>query len=775
MNRKTTQEKITATHWGAYKAVLKDNKLVEMRGVDSDVEPSPFAQSYVDTINSPLRIAQPMVRQNYLEKRQASDRSKRGSEPFVAVSWEEAEQLIADELVRVRENFGNESIYAGSYGWASAGRFHHAQSQLHRFLKQFGGYTDSVGSYSFSAAEAILPHIIGNWFTFLAGGLTAWPSIVDNTKLMVCFGGLPLKNGQVSHGGTGKHVQRNYMRAAKDSGCKFVNIGPIRADTADFLEAQWLAPVPGSDTAIMLGIAHTLVRENLHDSNFLDKYCVGFDRFLPYLMGDSDGQAKDADWAASLCGLPAGKLRELARRMASHRTMISVSWSLQRQDHGEQPYWAATTLAAMLGQIGLPGGGIGYGYCADNAIGNHTGRFHWAGLEQGVNEVNTVIPVARIADMLLNPGAEFDFNGRKYHYPDIRLIYWAGGNPFHHHQDLNRLCKAWQKAETVIVHEPWWNPLAKHADIVLPATTTLERNDLCCNPFDGFAYPMEKVIEPVGGARNDYEIFSDIAKRLGFADEFTEGRDEQAWLKHLFDVSRQRGAEAGIKLPTFEEFWEQGVFEIPATAQPHIMYEAFRKNPEGNPLPTTPSGKIEIFSEHIDGFGYDDCPGHATWFEPCEWLNSSLTDKYPLHLLSNQPKTRLHGQLDHGSWSRKHKIKEREVMTLHPKDAETRDITQGDIVRVFNDRGQCLAGVIVSEEVRQGVVQMSTGAWYDPATGAEIENLCKHGNVNVLTIDKGTSKLAQSCSANSCLVQVEHYKGKLPSVTAFSPPEIITK
>ena len=114
-------------------------------------------------------------------------------------------------------------------------------------------------------------------------------------------------------------------------------------------------------------------------------------------------------------------------------------------------------------------------------------------------------------------------------------------------------------------------------------------------------------------------------------------------------------------------------------------------------------------------------------------------------------------------------------MTLHPKDAETRDITQGDIVRVFNDRGQCLAGVIVSEEVRQGVVQMSTGAWYDPATGAEIENLCKHGNVNVLTIDKGTSKLAQSCSANSCLVQVEHYKGKLPSVTAFSPPEIITK
>lgn len=775
MDMKSKQiEKTTATHWGSYKAVVENGRLIEMKGVDSDIEPTPFAQSYVDTIDSPLRIAQPMVRRGFLEKRQASDRSKRGTEPFVPVSWDDAEQLVADELSRVRDDFGNEAIYAGCYGWASAGRFHHAQSQIHRFLKQFGGYTDSVGSYSFSAAEVILPHIIGDMWAFLVGGLTGWPSIVDNTELMVCFGGLPLKNGQVANGGTGKHVQREYMQAAKANGCKFVNIGPIRADTADFLDAEWLAPVPGSDTAIILGIAHTLVTEDLHNRAFLDKYCVGFDRFTPYLMGESDGQAKDADWAASLSGLPADKLRELARRMAAHRTMVSVSWSLQRQDHGEQTYWAATTLAAMLGQIGLPGGGIGYGYCAENAIGNHTGMFHWASLEQGINKVKTIIPVARIADMLLNPGAPFDFNGREHHYPDIRLIYWVGGNPFHHHQDLNRLRKAWAHAETVIVHEPWWNPLAKHADIALPATTTLERNDLSCNPIDGYAYPMEKVVEPVGEARNDYDIFSGVAKRLGFDAEFTENRDEKAWLKHLFNISRQRGEEAGIEMPTFEDFWEHGLFQVPTPAEPNIMLESFRKDPETNPLPTTPSGKIEIYSERIAGFGYDDCRGHATWFEPGEWLNGSLAGTYPLHLLSNQPKTRLHSQLDHGSWSRKHKIKNREAMTVHPEDAVSREIADGDVVRVFNDRGQCLAGVIVSDEVRPGVVQMSTGAWYDPDQGDD-DGLCKHGNVNVLTRDKPTSKLAQACSAHTCLVQIERYDGELPEVTAFIPPEIVSR
>jgi len=768
------QEKITVSHWGTYKAVVEDGQLVSMRGLETDPDPSSIAEGMIDTLSAPCRIPQPMVRRGFLEKGPQADCHARGAEPFVAISWAEAEQLVADELTRIRETYGNEAIFAGSYGWASAGRFHHAQSQLHRFLKLFGGYTRSVNTYSYGSGEVILPHIIGDLPGLLRSGMTTWPVIIEHTELMVCFGGLPLKNGQIGNGGPGRHVQRAYMQAARGKGIQFVGISPIRDDMGDFLHAQWLAPVPGTDVALMLGLAHTLVSENLYDRTFLKTHCTGFDRFLPYLMGKTDGQPKQAEWAAAITGLDAGDIRHLARRMAGHRTMISVSWSLTRQEHGEQNYWMATTLAAMLGQIGRPGGGIGYGYCAENAIGNHSGYAPWAALRQRVNNVKAFIPVARISDMLLNPGGAFEYNGTAYTYPDIHLVYWAGGNPFHHHQDLNRMRRAWRKPETIIVHEPWWNASAKHADIVLPCTTTLERNDLSCNPLDSYAYPMEQVVAPFKQARHDYDIFAGIARRLGFEETFTEGRDEAAWLRYLYESSVGRGKKMGINLPPFEIFCEEGGYETPITKKPTVMLEDFRQNPEGHAL-KTPSGKIEIFSETIDGFGYDDCPGHPLWIEPVEWLHGERARMYPLHLLSNQPKTKLHSQLDHGAWSRKHKIQAREPVRMHPDDAAARSLSEGDIVRLYNDRGACLAGVLLSEALRPSTIQMSTGAWFDPVEVGPSGSLCKHGNVNVLTRDKGTSRLAQGCSAHACLVEVERYEGDLPEVTAFQAPEVVER
>ena len=196
-------------------------------------------------------------------------------------------------------------------------------------------------------------------------------------------------------------------------------------------------------------------------------------------MGDDDGQPKDADWAARITGIDAETIRELARRMAATRTMITTTWSLQRADHGEQPIWMTVVLAAMLGQIGLPGGGFGFGYGSMNRHGRSRAR-RCAALNRpsGANPIDSYIPVARISDLLLHPGETIDFNGKRVTYPDIQLVYWCGGNPFHHHQDINRLVQAWQRPETVIVHEICWTATARHADIVLPATTTLERNDI---------------------------------------------------------------------------------------------------------------------------------------------------------------------------------------------------------------------------------------------------------------------------------------------------------
>ena len=762
---------IAATHWGAYRAVVRDGRLTALHGFEEDADPSPIADGMVDTLDDPCRIPQPMVRKGWLEHGGGSDRSKRGAEPFVALSWDETNRLVASELRRVISEHGNRAIFAGSYGWASAGQFHNAANQLRRFLNCIGGHTYKRDTYSVAAGEVILPHVLGVLFRLLPFH-TSWPSIIEHTDLLVAFGGLPVKNGQINNGGTGRHVQRGYMRQAAGAGVAMVNVSPLRGDIEPDLGAEWVALRPGTDVALMLGLAHTLYVEGLHDEAFLARYTVGFERFVPYLTGASDGVAKDARWAESITTVDAETIRALARRMAAGRTMVSLSWSLTRQDHGEQPFWMGVTLAAMLGQMGLPGGGVGFGYSAVNAVGNHTGHLPGTALPQGRNEVADFIPVARISDLLLDPGGEFDYNGRRYTYPDTRLVWWAGGNAFHHHQDLNRMLRAWSKPETIIVNEAWWNPMARHADIVLPCTSPLERDDLAGSPRDGYMFASRRVVEPYREARDDYAIFRGIARELGVEAEYTEERDVDDWLRHLYDVTRQRASERAVEMPSFDEFRARGVFRLADPERPVVMLEAFRADPEAHPL-HTPSGRIEIFSERVEGFGYEDCRGHPRWYEPCEWLGGAGADRHPLHLVSNQPATRLHSQLDNGRHSRAGKIGGREPVTMHPADAAARGIEAGDAVRLFNDRGACLASAVVSDDVRRGVVQLSTGAWYDPEMPGEPGSTCKHGNPNVLTPDKGTSRLAQGPIAHTCLVEVERFEGVPPGVTAFEPPEIL--
>jgi biotin/methionine sulfoxide reductase len=759
----------TYSHWGAYDVEVSNGAITAVHPHEDDPDPSLIGQSFVDSIHHQSRIMQPAVRKGWLERGAKAHGGGRGAEPFVAVSWDKALDLVASELGRVKGTHGNEAIFAGSYGWASAGRFHHAQSQIHRFLKQFGGYTYSVNSYSTAAAQVIMPHVVGFKFLDLLDTMTAWPVIAKHSELVVMLGGIPLKNAQVNSGGVGRHVTRDWLQRCRANGVDFVNVSPLKDDAAEFLDAQWLAARPNTDTALLLGLAHTLFSEKLHDQAFLDQFCTGFDRFLPYLTGEEDGTPKSAEWAAGICDLPAETIRDLARRMASQRTLITLAWSLQRGDHGEQPYWMAAVLAAMLGQIGLPGGGVGYGYAAESAVGNPVRRVSGLSLPQGENAVNAFIPVARIADMLLSPGAVFDYNGRKLRYPDIKLVYWCGGNPFHHHQDLNRLAQAWQRPDTVIVHEPWWNPLARHADIVLPATTTLERNDIGRASNDAHIYAMHQAVAPVGEAKNDHDIFAGIAARLGFEERFTEGRNEMEWLRHLYDVFRQQAARERMELPDFDEFWEVGEIELPVPDHERVLFGDFRNAPVENPLPT-PSGRIEIFSDTIHGFGYDDCAGHPRWFEPAEWLGGEQAKRHPLHLVSNQPGTRLHSQLDHGKTSVASKIQGREPVSIHPDDAAARGIADGDVVRLYNDRGACLAGARITDAVRPGVVILATGAWYDPHGPAGLE---RHGNPNVLTLDKGTSKLAQGPSAHTTLVEMERAGDDVPDVEAFEAPTIV--
>jgi biotin/methionine sulfoxide reductase len=761
---------LTSNHWGTYRVETESGVVKALHGFEEDDDVSAIGSGIVDVLDAPSRIKAPMVRKSWFESGPGSNNHLRGAEAFVEVTWEQAEKLVAEELSRVKNQYGNQAIFGGSYGWSSAGRFHHAPGQLHRFLKCIGGYTRSVGTYSFAAAEVIVPHVLGDYWALLLES-TSWRSVIDEGRLVVAVGGMPWKNGQINAGGVGRHVQREHMLAARDAGVEFVNVSPIRADVDDSLNAEWLALRPGTDTALLIAIAKTLADEQLMDNAFLERYTIGMDEFRNYLDGVDDGIAKDADWASAICAVPADRIRDLARRMAASRAMLSISWSLTRQHHGEHAFWAAITVAAMLGQIGLPGGGITFGYSTTNGIGGHNTKVPGASLPQGQNAISSFIPVARISDMLLQPGKPFEFNGGSYEYPDIHLVYWAGGNPFHHHQDLNKMLKAWQKPDTVVVNEWCWNSMAKHSDIVLPCTTTLERNDISISPRDPYVIDMQQAIRPIGGSRNDYDIFTGIARRMGIEAAFTEGRSERQWIESIYAATVERAKDKGFNMPDYADFKKAGWFKPEPPAEAVVMLRGFRDDPIAHSLPT-PSGKIEIYSAVIAGFKYDDCPGHATWMEPFEWLGGATAD-FPLHLISNQPKTKLHSQLDHGSHCRAAKINQREPIMLHPEDARARNLVDGDVVRVFNQRGACLGGVIIDDQVMPGVVQMSTGAWYDPLDPAEPGSLCKHGNPNLLTPDIGTSRLAQGPIAHTCLVEVERYPGPLPQVTAFDPPEIL--
>jgi biotin/methionine sulfoxide reductase len=756
------------SHWGTFEPIVADGRLTEVRPFAKDPDPSPLLRSIPDAVHHASRVARPAVRAGYLDNGPGGARDRRGADRYVEVSWERALDLVADELKRVIRERGNQSIYAGSYGWSSAGKFHHARTQLQRFLGGIGGFTGARDTYSNAAGAVLVRNVLGTMQAMNGPG-TSWKSIADHADLVVAFGGIPTRNTQVTPGGVGEHTTRGWLAAAKAAGVVFCNISPMRDDAAAFLEAEWIAPRPHSDTALMLALAHTLVVEGLHDADFLARYCAGFNRFRDYLLGAEDGVAKSADWAAGLCEISADRIRALARKMAASRTFINVNWSLQRGDHGEQPMWAAIALASVLGQIGLPGGGIGFGYGSMEGLAGLVQDSPVPTLPQGRNPARSFIPVARIADLLLNPGQAYQYDGHDLVYPDIDFVYWCGGNPFHHHQDINRLIRAWRRPATIVVHEPWWTATARHADIVLPTTTSVERNDIGASPRDRFVLAMKQAIAPVGEARNDFAIFSELACRFGTRDAFTEGRGEMEWLRHIYEAARERANPHVYEWPGFDEFWARGYIEIPEASTPHVLFEEFRMNPDANPLPT-PSGRIEIFSEKIASYHYADCPGHPAWMEPAEWLGSEIAREYPLHLLTTQPRTRLHGQMDMARVSQSSKVAGRELMRINAEDAAARGIRAGDVVRVFNSRGAILAGAVVTDDIRRGVIQISTGAWYDPAEPGRIGSLDKHGNPNVLTLDKGTSRLAQGPSAQTTLVQVEKYVGEAPPVSAFDSP-----
>ncbi|MCY3984466.1 MAG: molybdopterin-dependent oxidoreductase [Roseovarius sp.] len=752
----------TASHWGAYELDGSGG----IRPLPDDPAPSRIGRGWVSAArDAPSRIMAPVARKGWL----AGDAGgKRGDDGYVELDWSEAFKLVAREIERVRKEHGNDAIFGGSYGWASAGRFHHAQSQLRRLLNLAGGHVGSRETYSHAAAEVLFPHVIGLTNRAFQDQMTSLDLVAEHCDYLLSLGGISERTAQIASSGVARHDVGGALRRLNARGAEVLNVSPRGTDLNG---GTWLPVRPGADAALLLALTYEVAMAGAANEDFLARYTSGWPEWRSYLEGRSDGIAKSADWAAGLCDIPSDQIREMSRNLVQKRSMIAVNWGLQRADHGEQVLWAALGLACVVGQIGRPGTGFAFGYGSTAHVGRATRVIDWPSVPQGRNPISDFIPVSRIADMLLCPGAAYRYNGEVRRYPDIRLIYWCGGNPFHHHQDLNRLNAAWKRPETIIVQDHSWTATARRADIVLPATSPLERADLMMNRRDPSLFYMSPVLDAPGRARDDFDIFRGIAAAMGLEEAFTGGRDAGGWIRTLWENAREVARAAGFSLPDFARFAEVGRFDVPDAKEVRIAFEAFMENPEGAPL-ATETGKITLHNETLASLELASCPGHPCWIEPIESLLSAKPNE--LHLISGQPDTRLHGQNDRGPEALADKINGREAACLNPHAAARRGLAEGDVIRIWNSRGACLAGLRFDPLLRPDCIALPTGAWFDPQI-IDGEALDVHGNPNVLTIDQGCSELSQGNIAHTALVRVEKWTRALPPLTVDRPPDIQRK
>ncbi|MEF3579852.1 trimethylamine-N-oxide reductase TorA [Citrobacter freundii] len=777
----------SGSHYGAFEAKVVNGEWTETRPFKHDKYPCDMLNAVREVVYNPSRVRYPMVRLDWLLKREKSDRSQRGDNRFVRVSWDQALDLFYEELERVQKTYGSSGVFTGLADWQMVGKYHKAGGAMDRGLGLHGSYVTTVGDYSAAAAQVILPHVIGSLEVYEQQ--TSLPLVIQNSNTIVLWGCDPIMNLQIEflvpdHDAFGYWQQ--IKEAVAQNKMRVISVDPVRSKSQNYLGCEQLALRPQTDVALMLALAHTLYEEKLYDTAFITDYTVGFEQFLPYLLGESDKQPKNAEWAAEICGLTAEQIRDFARLLVKGRTQFMAGWCVQRMHHGEQYPWMLVVLASMVGQIGLPGGGVGFGWHYNgggtvtstgpvlSGLGSITNPPQ-AKYKADFRGASEHIPTSRIVDCLLAPGNKIAFNGETLTYPDIKMAIYSAANPFHAQQDRNRMIEAWKKLETVVVLEHQWTASCRFADIVLPVTTRFERNDI--EQFGTHSnkglMALHQIVKPQYEARHDFDIFAGLCKRFDKEAVYRENRNEIQWIQALYDEGVKMGASLGVTLPDFTTFWQgDGYIEYPP-GQPWVRHGEFREQPDLNPL-GTPSGLIEIYSKTIAGFAYEDCPGHPVWMEPFERTHSGKKDKYPLHLQSCHPDKRLHSQLcSSEAFRNTYAVAGREPLYISAQDATTRGLKAGDIARVFNDRGQVLAGVVISPDFTPGVIRIHEGAWYSPQEGGKAGTLCTYGDPNVLSADIGTSQLAQGPSAHTVLVEVERYQQKAPQVTAFGGPQIV--
>ncbi|NRP11755.1 Dimethyl sulfoxide/trimethylamine N-oxide reductase [Aliiroseovarius sp. xm-m-379] len=755
-----------ASHFGPFEAVVRDGKLVGINTMmELDARPTEMlTYGVMDRTYDKTRINYPMVRKSYLEGWETGDIKPelRGREEWVRVDWDTAWSLAAKALLDTASNHGNEAIFSSSYGgWSNAGVFRPNVLQG-RLLNLMGGCTNTAGDWSAGAGQVVMPHIIGDMEVYSAQ--SAWETIRDNTQVFVLVGCDPIKNNRIEYR-VADHGMYAHWEEIRDNGVKFISINPQHTATDTFLGAERTAIIPNTDTALFLSMAYHALENGWDDQEYMAKYTVGADKWIAYVKGETDGVPKTPAWASAITGIDEQQIKDLCETIATNNTCIAGSWAIQRAQHGEMAYWSIVNFQALLGKIGKPGQGVGFSWHYGNGGMPQGGNATPVGMSQGRNFVKKIVPASRITEALENPGMEFFYNGQTNQYPDIKMIFNAGNNFMSHQQDTNRLIRALQKVETIVSVDVWWTAATRWADIVFPASSTLEQDDITSGGTysNDRVYAMKKVIEPIADSKPDYEIFEGLADKLGLWAQFTDSEDKMYHIKLAYEASG-----AAKDLP-FEEFWEKGYarMPVPAEARKWTRHGAFYDDPEANPLHTS-SGKIEMFCDTIASFELEDCPGMPMWMEKHEYLGNAK--KGQLHVVSPHPWFRLHSQMANSERLRDlYMVQGREPVRINAQDAAERGIEDGDLVELYNKRGTVIAGAVVSDDIMPGVVSIYEGGW--PQLDSKGRD--NSGLANFLTSTQRASGLSEATTANTALIEMRKCEDPEGPNRAYEPPAII--
>ena len=724
----STNEKVVTTtcspHCGGgciLKVHVKDGIIRRME-TDDENQPELRAclrgRSWRQRIYHPDRLKYPLKRIG-----------QRGQHNFERISWDQALDTIASELKKVIDEYGPASIIY----WVSGGDqgiLHDNWHRMSRLLCMLGGYTRPWGLHSYE----------GGIFAELATFGTAWTASTRddllNSKLIVMWGWDPCTTIQNTNTSW-------YLIQAKEAGIRIISIDPRFTSSTAIFADQWIPIRPGTDTAMLIAMAHVIITDNTQDQEFLDRFTVGFDEFKAYVLGIDDGAPKTPEWAAQITGVPADTIRQLAREYAGSRPAALIAGiGPGRSAYGEQYHRAAITLAAMTGNIGVSGGS-----CGGKSWGPHALGRIGSVLKIPPNAVDGQVPnpkgkLPNRRQYLYGHGiinlfcvADAILRGKEGGYPaDYKFLYLNNSNIVNQWVNTNKIIAALNKLDFIVSEEQFMTATAKYSDIVLPMTTFFERHDITAGAgpplFWGY---RKKIIEPVGETKSPLEVANELAQRLGLTD-FNQKTEEELLDDMLRDSS----------IPDHEDFKKRGYYSIDL-AEPIVAFRQQIEDPDNN-LFDTPSGKIEIFSQMLADMNQAEIPPIPKYIEPWEGPNDPITAKYPLQLITTHTRRRAHSQFDNVPWLREldpHSIR------INALDAEARGIEDSDLIRVFNDRGSMIVRAKVVETIMPGVVDLPQGAWYDP----DENGVDRGGCANVLTLDRPSP--GGAVPTNTALVQVE--------------------